>query len=38
MGLGRSKGKGRALGIKDRLRTEIDGVVKRRAGGVLGRG
>ncbi len=31
-------GKDRVLGIQDRLRTEVDGVVKRRAGGVLARG
>lgn len=35
-GIGR--GKGRVLGIQDRLRKEVDGVVKRRSGGVLGRG
>jgi hypothetical protein len=32
------KGKGRVLGIQDRLRKEVDGVVKRRQGGVLARG
>lgn len=32
------KGKGRVLGIQERLKAEIDGVVKRRAGGVLARG
>jgi len=32
------KGKGRILGIQDRLRKEVDGVVKRRQGGVLARG
>jgi hypothetical protein len=35
---GKGKGKGRVLGIQDRLRNEVDGVVKRRNGGVLGRG
>ena len=32
------KKKGRILGIQDRLRNQADGVVKRRTGGVLGRG
>lgn len=32
------KGKGRVIGIQDRLRKEVDGVVKRRQGGVLARG
>nr|XP_019043261.1 hypothetical protein I302_07836 [Kwoniella bestiolae CBS 10118]OCF22191.1 hypothetical protein I302_07836 [Kwoniella bestiolae CBS 10118] len=32
------KGKGRVLGLQDRLKNEVDGVVKRRSGGVLGRG
>lgn len=32
------KGKGRVLGIQERLRKEVDGVVKRRQGGVLARG
>ena len=32
------KGKGRMLGIQDKLKSEIDGVVKRRDGGVLARG
>ncbi|KAK1923782.1 inositol hexakisphosphate-domain-containing protein [Papiliotrema laurentii] len=35
---GGGKGKGKVLGIQDRLRREVDGVVKRRQGGVLGRG
>ncbi|ODO07006.1 hypothetical protein I350_04372 [Cryptococcus amylolentus CBS 6273] len=30
--------KGRTLGLQDKLRREVDGVVKRRTGGVLGRG
>lgn len=28
----------RKLGIQDELRQQVDGVVKRRSGGVLGRG
>jgi hypothetical protein len=32
------KGKGKILGIQDKLRKEVDGVVKRRSGGVLARG
>ncbi|WWD04103.1 hypothetical protein V865_002168 [Kwoniella europaea PYCC6329] len=32
------KGKGRILGLQDKLKNEVDGVVKRRSGGVLGRG
>ncbi|WVQ75186.1 hypothetical protein IAR50_004796 [Cryptococcus sp. DSM 104548] len=32
------KGKGKTLGLQDKLRKEVDGVVKRRTGGVLGRG
>nr|XP_018260510.1 uncharacterized protein I303_07432 [Kwoniella dejecticola CBS 10117]OBR82668.1 hypothetical protein I303_07432 [Kwoniella dejecticola CBS 10117] len=34
----RGKGKGKAPGLQDRLRNQVDGVVKRRSGGVLGRG
>lgn len=30
--------KSKVLGLQDRLRNEVDGVVKRRSGGVLGRG
>ena len=30
--------KGKVLGMQERLRREVDGVVKRRSGGVLGRG
>ncbi|OXH32476.1 hypothetical protein J008_03246 [Cryptococcus neoformans] len=30
--------KSKGLGLQDRLRKEVDGVVKRRSGGVLGRG
>ncbi|KIR34499.1 hypothetical protein I352_02746 [Cryptococcus deuterogattii MMRL2647] len=30
--------KNKVLGLQDRLRNEVDGVVKRRSGGVLGRG
>ena len=33
-----SKGKGQVLSIKERLKTEEHGVVKRRDGGVLARG
>ena len=33
-----SRGYNLALGIQDKLRRETDGVVKRRSGGVLGRG
>ncbi|KAK4685163.1 hypothetical protein P7C73_g4998, partial [Tremellales sp. Uapishka_1] len=33
-----SKGKGKALGIKEKLKDEASGVVKRRAGSVLARG
>ena len=32
------KGKGKVLSIKERLKTEEHGVVKRRDGGVLARG
>nr|XP_031859044.1 uncharacterized protein CI109_005550 [Kwoniella shandongensis]KAA5526116.1 hypothetical protein CI109_005550 [Kwoniella shandongensis] len=31
-------GKGRVLGLQEKLRKEVDGVVKRRSGGVLARG
>lgn len=37
-GVGGGKGKSKVLGIQGRLKEEVDGVVKRRSGGVLARG
>jgi hypothetical protein len=36
--VGSGAGKLKVLGIQDKLRKELDGVIKRRTGGVLGRG
>ncbi|OCF37043.1 hypothetical protein I316_00947 [Kwoniella heveanensis BCC8398] len=35
---GNGKGSSRVLGLQDKLKQQVDGVVKRRVGGVLGRG
>ncbi|WVF68673.1 hypothetical protein IAT40_003444 [Kwoniella sp. CBS 6097] len=35
---GNGKGGNRVLGLQDKLKQQVDGVVKRRVGGVLGRG
>ncbi|WVQ79454.1 hypothetical protein IAT38_001552 [Cryptococcus sp. DSM 104549] len=35
---GAQKTRGKVLGLQDKLKKEVDGVVKRRSGGVLGRG
>ena len=37
-GPSRLRSQGKALGMQDRLKRDVDGVVKRRSGGVLGRG